>query len=305
MPQRCPDLPVIYREYTFPGTFPVLLMQGTERSERVDFIHFHNCIEIAFCKKGFMYWNLENEIREISSGSFLLLPPFFTHASYFPLQNVPEVCCDYLFFNPEEILRPFYPKGLPEEFGWCRYMDYPKIFSGESFPEETELLYRIIEEMQEEKECSKEIAAGLIEALLIQLYRNLDGKSDGVFHGNLRAQLFPAIAYMDKNYIQDPDTSFLALLCGLSRTQFLKYFRNSFHQTPRQYLRVARIRRACLALTSTENSILSIALEAGFQSLPSFNRVFREIMGRSPQAFRNEKRGILKNAPQHVPYYTE
>lgn len=294
-------LPVIYREYTFPPKFPVLFMQGTRISDRVDFIHFHNCIEIALCKKGMMYWNLENDIREISPGSFLFLPPFFTHASYFPPQGEQEVCCDYLFFNPEDLLAPFYPNGLPEEFTRYRYVDYPKIFSAEAFPEETALLGRIIEERGKANAFSQQTVSGLIETLLVLLYRTLDASSAGMPHENLCAQLFPAIAYMDREYARDLDVTFLAHLCGLSRTQFLEYFRNSFRQTPLQYLRVTRIRKACLSLTSTEDSILSIALGTGFQSLSSFNREFRKIMKRSPQAFRNEKRGILKNAPYQTP----
>lgn len=295
-------LPVIYREYTFPWEFPVLLMQGTLISDRVDFIHFHNCIEIALCKRGEMCWNLENANREITQGCFLFLPPFYTHASYFPPQVQQDVCCYYLFFNPEELLAPFYPNGLPEEFNWYRYMEFPKIFAEEDFPEEAKILHLIIEEMGGEKEYSKQVVSGLIETLLVLLYRTQVGTVGGVRHGNLRAQLFSAIAYMDKEYIQEADSAFLAHLCGLSRAQFLEYFRSSFHQTPRQYLRVVRIRKACCALTSTEDSILNIAMDVGFHSLSSFNREFRKIMGRSPQTFRNEKRGILKNAPRHIPY---
>ncbi len=299
------DLPVTYREYTFPSKFPLLFMQGTQISDRVDFIHFHNCIEIAICKKGLMYWNLENDIHEISQGSFLFLPPFFTHASYFPPQAVEDVCCQYLFFNPEELLAPFYPNGLPVEFSWYWYMEFNKIFSAELFPEETELLDLIVEEMDGDKEYSSQVVSGLIEALMVRLYRRQEGKLSGLHQSNLRAQLFPAIAYMDKEYMKDQEPDFLAHLCGLSRAQFLECFRRGFQQTPRQYLQVVRIRKACCKLTRTEESILSIALESGFHSLSSFNRTFRKITGRSPQTFRNEKRGIRKNVPRYAPYQAE
>lgn len=54
------SLPVTYREYVFSQDFPMLFVQGTRISDHVDFIHFHNCIEIALCEKGSMTWNLEN-----------------------------------------------------------------------------------------------------------------------------------------------------------------------------------------------------------------------------------------------------
>lgn len=303
-------LPITYREYKFSQGFPVLLMQGTEISGHADFIHFHNCIEIALCETGSMTWNLENAYSRVNAGDFLFLPPFYTHASFFPPQVPSRVCCHYLFFNPEEILAPFYPKGLPEEMFWYRYTDFPKIFREEDFEEEAALIRLIIETISRQEEYCPQTVTGLLETLLIRLYRRYrefsagspSGDSVGPRPENLRARLFPAISYMDREFAHDPDTALLAQLCGLSQKQFLAYFRSSFHQTPLQYLRVTRIRKACFSLVSTEDSILSIALDVGFHSHSGFNRIFREIMGCSPQSFRNEKREILKSAPKYAPY---
>lgn len=319
------SLPITYREYEFSQGFPVLLMQGTQISDHVDFIHFHNCIEIALCENGSMTWNLENAYMDVNEGDFLFLPPFYTHASFFPPQTDSHVCCHYLFFNPQEILAPFYPKGLPEEMFWYRYVDFPKIFRESEFQEEAAIVRLIIETILQKEEYCLKTVSGLLETLLIRLYRwnqeSLAGFSQkisaescaessigshfplaGSRPENLRAQLFPAISYMDREYAQEPDISFLAQLCGLSKKQFLAYFHNAFGQTPLQYLRGVRIRKACFCLISTEDSILSIALETGFHSHSAFNRTFRDIMGCSPQIFRNEKREILKSAPRYAPY---
>ncbi len=344
------SLPITYREYKFSQGFPVLLMQGDRISDHVDFIHFHNCIEIALCEKGSMTWNLENTYRQVHAGDFLFLPPFYTHASFFPPQADSDVCCYYLFFNPQEVLAPFYPKGLPEEMFWYRYADFPKIFRASAFKEEAVLIRMIIETILKKEEYCLQTVSGLLEALLIRFYRwhlkdsdvscqedlpasalknpveihsgssrEAQGNNAVEVHSkrtfgaqvespvgsrpeNLRARLFPAIAYMDREYAREPDIALLAQLCGLSEKQFLAYFRSGFHQTPLQYLRGIRIRKACYYLISTEDSILSIALEAGFHSHSGFNRIFRDIMGCSPQTFRNEKREILKSAPKYLPY---
>lgn len=320
------SLPVTYREYEFSKGFPLLLMQGTRISDHVDFIHFHNCIEIALCKKGTMTWNLENTYVRVNEGDFLFLPPFYTHASFFPPQADTDVCCHYLFFNPQEVLTPFYPKGLPEEMFWYRYADFPKIFREGDFQQEAALVRLIIETiLRKEKYCLQTVS-GLLETLLIRLYRwqqerqaafpqkiSAESRQEGLDSSqavcfaesrpeNFRAQLFPAISYMDREYAQEPDIALLAQLCGLSEKQFLTCFRKAFRQTPLQYLRGVRIRKACLCLISTEDSILSIALETGFHSHSGFSRTFRDIMGCSPQTFRNEKREILKSAPKYAPY---
>ena len=72
------NLPITYREYKFAEEFPILLMEGKSTSPQIDFIHFHNCIEIAFCRKGTMTWNLENRIFSLTPGNICFLPPFFT-----------------------------------------------------------------------------------------------------------------------------------------------------------------------------------------------------------------------------------
>ena len=79
------NLPITYREYKFAEEFPILLMEGKSTSPQIDFIHFHNCIEIAFCRKGTMAWNLENRIFSLTPGNICFLPPFFTHGSFFPV----------------------------------------------------------------------------------------------------------------------------------------------------------------------------------------------------------------------------
>ena len=71
------NLPITYREYKFAEEFPILLMEGKSTSPQIDFIHFHNCIEIAFCRKGTMTWNLENRIFSLTPGNICFLPPFF------------------------------------------------------------------------------------------------------------------------------------------------------------------------------------------------------------------------------------
>ena len=343
------NLPITYREYKFAEEFPILLMEGKSTSPQIDFIHFHNCIEIAFCRKGTMTWNLENRIFSLTPGNICFLPPFFTHGSFFPVlpeaapkETVPkettpkevapkkaalkvtvseanispgidtmedapdtDVSCVYLFFNPEQLLAPFYPNGLPREFTWYQYTDFPKILPAALFPEQVKLIRMIIQELQEKKEHYRQSVRGMVETLLILLYRqHLDCP---VFGGTVSAlpQLFPAVSFLDTEYASELDTAHLAHLCGLSQRQFLLYFQECFSQTPLQYLRTVRIQKACRLLTSTETGILDIALQTGFRSLSSFNRYFHKIVGSNPQAFRNDRRVIVKKDPRYAPYHAE
>lgn len=290
---------IIFREYKFEDAFPLLLMHGQNISNHSDFVHFHNCIEIAFIEKGTMIWNLENRTYTLTSGNMCFIPPFFTHSSYFPSQNDGEVLCHYIFFNPEQLLLPLHPEGIPAELSWYHYTDFSKVLPCEDFPVEARLVQTIIREATEKGPYFQPIVAGIVETLLLHLYRRHQGST---FTGSNPLSLFlPVVSYLDGNYQTEADDEYLAQLCRLSKKQFLDKFKLCFGQTPRQYLRSVRVRKACQLLSSTENSILEIALQTGFSSLSSFNRSFLAIAGQSPLRFRNEHRSIVKKNLQHAP----
>lgn len=293
---------ITYREYEFEEGFPFLLMHGTHISAHIDFIHFHNCIEIALLEKGTMTWNLENKIYTLTPGTICFLPPFFTHASYFPVQETEDVLCHYIFFNPEQLLAPLHPNGFSEEFFWYRYTEFSKILPGDAFSEEKLILEKIIEEFSAKKDFSQPIIVGLLENLMVKLYRRHQSNPVSDFRGNALSGLMPAVSYLDKEYLSESDADYLAQLCGLSKTQFVSRFKENFHQTPAQYLRNVRVRRACYLLTSTEKSILDISMLTGFSSLSSFNRTFLAIMNCTPLAFRKEHRAIIKKDLKYAPY---
>lgn len=302
MPMADKATPIVYREYQFDNDFPILFMQGKHIAQRLDFVHFHNCLEIAVCVKGAMAWNLENREYALNPGEICLIPPYFTHASAFLPQQEEELLCSYLFFNPEQLLAPMYPGGLPGKFLWYRYMDFQKIINNRQAPEEACLINMIITELIKEEAGYRETVRGLAEALMVLLSRRSQDGPAFIPKTASIPQLIPAVSYLDREYASTPDTAELARLCGLSERQFLSSFREFFCQTPMQYLRTLRIQKACHLLTGTEDSILSVSLQTGFNSLSGFNRCFRKICGRSPQDFRRELRGIAKDNPRRAPF---
>jgi AraC-like DNA-binding protein len=78
----------------------------------------------------------------------------------------------------------------------------------------------------------------------------------------------------------------MARKAGMSPYHFLRVFRHVVGMTPHQYLLRTRLSRAAAALRRSGETISSIALEAGFEDLSTFNRRFRRLMGESPGAYR-------------------
>ena len=82
----------------------------------------------------------------------------------------------------------------------------------------------------------------------------------------------------------------LAREAGMSPYHFLRIFRDIMGMTPYQFVLRTRLHRAAVRLRSTREPVSTIAFEAGFNDLSTFNRRFRRVLGESPSRYRAEGR---------------
>jgi AraC-like DNA-binding protein len=82
----------------------------------------------------------------------------------------------------------------------------------------------------------------------------------------------------------------LAREAAMSPYHFLRVFRQIVGMTPHQYVLRMRMHRAAVRLRRSHEPVSTIALDAGFNDLSTFNRRFRRIMGASPSVFRTQRR---------------
>jgi AraC-like DNA-binding protein len=83
----------------------------------------------------------------------------------------------------------------------------------------------------------------------------------------------------------------LATEVAMSPYHFLRTFRAVAGMAPHQFLLHTRLQRAAVRLRCTGDPISTIALEAGFSDLSTFNRRFRRLLGASPGAYRASRAG--------------
>jgi AraC-like DNA-binding protein len=95
-----------------------------------------------------------------------------------------------------------------------------------------------------------------------------------------------AIQHLELNSQSDLDLDTLASISCMSKYHFLRVFRQVTGVTPYKYLLALRMRRAAVALQASSVSISTIAFDAGFGDLSTFNHRFRETFGKTPSAFR-------------------
>ncbi|ABE33610.1 helix-turn-helix domain protein [Paraburkholderia xenovorans LB400] len=78
----------------------------------------------------------------------------------------------------------------------------------------------------------------------------------------------------------------IASACNLSRSYFIRAFRETTNRTPHQWLLEQRIERSRHLLRSSDASLSEIAIACGFSDQSHFTRTFTQLVGTPPGSWR-------------------
>ncbi|MBR3705287.1 MAG: AraC family transcriptional regulator [Oscillospiraceae bacterium] len=92
--------------------------------------------------------------------------------------------------------------------------------------------------------------------------------------------------YMDGHYAQPITVQDVADFVGLSRSQLFRVFEACEGISPKEMLTSLRLRHACKLLTDTDMPLEEVAQQVGLASAQRLGVVFRERLGVSPGAYR-------------------
>lgn len=101
-----------------------------------------------------------------------------------------------------------------------------------------------------------------------------------------------ALAYIRQNYSYNINVTDIARYVGIDRTYLFKIFKKYKNTPVKSYLLEFRILKAKDMIHNTNYNMTEIALSCGFNDLPSFCRVFRQIEGTTPTGYRSQ---VLEN----------
>ncbi|SUY29005.1 Arabinose operon regulatory protein [Burkholderia oklahomensis] len=103
-------------------------------------------------------------------------------------------------------------------------------------------------------------------------------------------QLERAKAILTENVAGEVPISQVASACGLSRSYFIKAFRQTVGTTPHRWLLEHKIERVKRSLLSNSEPIADIANQCGFSDQAHLTRVFTSMIGTPPAAWRRVNR---------------
>ena len=109
--------------------------------------------------------------------------------------------------------------------------------------------------------------------------------------GNRRSSVDSIIEFMQTNLGQPLRLEDFANHVGLSVSHFSELFRAQTGQSPMAYFIHLKVRHACRLLDLSQQPVKAVAIETGYRDPYYFSRVFKKVMGISPEKYRQIKKG--------------
>ena len=88
------------------------------------------------------------------------------------------------------------------------------------------------------------------------------------------------------HYVHTISLDEIAAEVGMNRSAFCSYFKRCKGMTFSQFVTQYRLNTACELLKHSQKQISEICFAVGFNDVPHFNRVFKELEGVSPKDYR-------------------
>ena len=232
---------------------------------------------LVYCVKGGGWCELAGQLHTVRAGDLLVLPP-----------GVPQTCGAHLS-NPWTIhwalaagenMRDYLAElGVSPQapLAWMGDdLQLARLFNevvrtleqGASFPN---LLH------------ASHALAHLLALMVRHRHEQTRDTSDSV------QKVAEGIIYMSEHLAQPMRVSALAALANLSQAHFSALFKEQTGCSPRDYLHLLRIHRACQLLRSSTLNVKEIATRLGYQDQFHFSRQFKAFQGVSPSEYREQR----------------
>lgn len=119
---------------------------------------------------------------------------------------------------------------------------------------------------------------------------------------NYQYQLTQVINYIGKHLDEELSLDCLSEVFGTSKFHFHRLFTALTGLSLQQYIRWLRLKRAADQLiVAKDNSIINIAINAGFESHEAFSRAFKKVSGLTPSQYRYESERFKWELPYCLP----
>lgn len=247
--------------------------------------HWHPAVEIILPVEDTYQVVSKNRVYDLEVGDILLIPPGELHELHAPSSGTRLIFL--LDISVISKLRGF-ASILPA-------LSAPLLITPENnalYEVEKKLLLKIYEEYLSNNSFRELVIYGDLLNFFVQIGRSHieTGISSSVKFSKQReyVEKFNIVFdYIDTHYMEDLTLDTVADASGFSKYHFSRLFKQYTDSTFYDYLCRKRIRVAEDLLANPDLSVTEIALQSGFSSISTFNRIFKSIKNCTPTEYRD------------------
>ena len=246
--------------------------------------HKQSAIELVYCIEGSFDIIINKKTYHMNAGDLAFIPPMTSHKIPKSSPRPENRCVIIIAGAPllEESFKLLAEKKFPTPVFNLNTPKHEKL---------RELLTETYHYKQIINEASPLIVKGNIYKIFGYITENFafcDTLSSNDIMNTIKIE--NALDYMYSNYSEKITIEEVAKLCGYSKTNFCRIFKNVTGNTFHNILNEHRIKMAQFLLSDNSLSIEEIAHKTGFHDSKSFWRVFKQVAGTTPNRYRNQKK---------------
>ncbi len=248
--------------------------------------HWHYALEVVVPLENSLKVIIQNDEYNINPGDIIIIPAGELHEMIVPKTGSRLV----LLLNYASLSHLTGFSALAPILSQPIFI--PKDEENGFYNHEIDLIGRIFMEYTKQPTFTELTIYSIVLDFLISVGRyKLLGENESVAEDAMKQQelgqkLAIAFDYIDSHYTEEITLEDVAFVAGFSKFHFSRLFKQCSGRNFHEYLVLKRIKVAELLLMKQELSITEIALQAGFSSLSTFNRTFKNIKGCSPTEYR-------------------
>ena len=245
-------------------------------------MHDHSAVEILLTLEGTVTYTVGDTVYQVHKGEVLIVPPDTPHSL-----DMGENSSRYLYlFEPDAILSMRDIKSLATHF----HRTFHLRDGSEAHVRIRELLLRTHEAYEKQELMWNTICYSSIlriYAVLGQRYMSGIRQRSGDGSRSVDSEVITAaMTYINNHYRDDLCLEDVAGFAGFSRYYFSRSFKKQTGYSFKDYLCQKRLQVAMDLLIRTNRPMRDVAIDSGFGSVATFNRVFREHKGCTPTQYR-------------------
>lgn len=228
--------------------------------------HINKELEIVYVKEGEVVVGYGKESVVVKKGQAAIVFPFWMH------MFTPSSDSDaYVLMFPSAVYEGFY----------LQYKD--KLPARYKFNLSAEMMVYVDSLIRRRQELTEYEVKSLYYAYIAAFFKGNSFKKES--NSGLLQKMMRVI---HDDILENITIKNVAEQCGVSETFLISYLKNHARIKFRDCVNGILISRAVELLNTTDLSITQVAIQSGFGSLRSFNRVFYEVMGCTPSQYRKK-----------------